>query len=426
MKAWRALGRFRAGEPLRPWLLAIVANEARNRRRGAGRRRAARRAAWRGVAAASGPAAPVPARAARDPPHRGPTLLVAAERRAGSAGRAGRAARRRSARARLPLPARLGEAETAAALGVRAGTVKSRTSRALGRLREALGEERDAELELELRALDPGWPATPDLATAVLARIESEAASGVTDVARPTDEQRAAPGEAPPGRGARLGAWRRPRRLALALLLLLGGAFAIPPARAAILDLLGHRRHAHRAARAGGHPAPVVPGAALGEGLGLGDAVTAAEARRRAGFTPGPPRALGRPDAIFFADSPPDGGRVSYLYRAGPGLPRAAETGAGLLVTVMLAQVSPFVEKLAGQGTRIERFRDRGDLVVRLSGAPHGVAYAGPGQEPIFEDQRLAGPTLLLERGDGLLVRVEGRVSRARALAVARSVSATP
>ena len=33
----------------------------------------------------------------------------------------------------------LGEAETAAALGVRAGTVKSRTSRALGRLRDALG-----------------------------------------------------------------------------------------------------------------------------------------------------------------------------------------------------------------------------------------------------------------------------------------------
>ena len=33
VKAWRALDRFRSGEPLRPWLLAIVANEARNRRR---------------------------------------------------------------------------------------------------------------------------------------------------------------------------------------------------------------------------------------------------------------------------------------------------------------------------------------------------------------------------------------------------------
>jgi RNA polymerase sigma-70 factor (ECF subfamily) len=36
----------------------------------------------------------------------------------------------------------LGEEETAAALGVRRGTVKSRTSRALGRMRSALGEER--------------------------------------------------------------------------------------------------------------------------------------------------------------------------------------------------------------------------------------------------------------------------------------------
>src|SRR4051812_29188758 len=38
VKALRALHRFRDGEPLRPWLLAIVANEARNRRRAAGRR----------------------------------------------------------------------------------------------------------------------------------------------------------------------------------------------------------------------------------------------------------------------------------------------------------------------------------------------------------------------------------------------------
>ncbi|HET9289076.1 MAG TPA: sigma-70 family RNA polymerase sigma factor, partial [Gaiella sp.] len=38
VKAHRALGRFREGSPFRPWLLRIVANEARNRRRSAGRR----------------------------------------------------------------------------------------------------------------------------------------------------------------------------------------------------------------------------------------------------------------------------------------------------------------------------------------------------------------------------------------------------
>src|SRR5205085_4587650 len=40
LKAWRALGRFRAEAPFRPWLLRIVANEARNRRRSGGRRAA--------------------------------------------------------------------------------------------------------------------------------------------------------------------------------------------------------------------------------------------------------------------------------------------------------------------------------------------------------------------------------------------------
>src|SRR5262245_27566335 len=40
VKAYRALGRFRRGAPFRPWLLRIVSNEARNRRRSAGRREA--------------------------------------------------------------------------------------------------------------------------------------------------------------------------------------------------------------------------------------------------------------------------------------------------------------------------------------------------------------------------------------------------
>ena len=38
VKAFYALGRFRAGEAFRPWVLRIVANEAKNRRRSAGRR----------------------------------------------------------------------------------------------------------------------------------------------------------------------------------------------------------------------------------------------------------------------------------------------------------------------------------------------------------------------------------------------------
>ena len=38
VKAYRALRRFRPDAPFRPWLLTIVANEARNRRKAASRR----------------------------------------------------------------------------------------------------------------------------------------------------------------------------------------------------------------------------------------------------------------------------------------------------------------------------------------------------------------------------------------------------
>jgi RNA polymerase sigma factor (sigma-70 family) len=129
IKARRALGRFRAGEPLRPWLLAIVANEARNRRRSAGRRAAlALRAA--GEARPSREAAPSPEAA-----------LLAGERRAALLDAIGRLREDDRTVIGCRYLLELSEAETAAALGVRPGTVKSRLSRALGRLRAELGED---------------------------------------------------------------------------------------------------------------------------------------------------------------------------------------------------------------------------------------------------------------------------------------------
>jgi RNA polymerase sigma factor (sigma-70 family) len=128
VKAWRAMGRFRSGAPFRPWLLAIVANEARNRRRSAGRREALvlRVAAERRPSdgAASPPEAAVLRAERRD-------LLLAALERLSDEDREVVGCRHLLG---------LGEKETAAALGLRRGTVKSRTSRALVRLRAELGE----------------------------------------------------------------------------------------------------------------------------------------------------------------------------------------------------------------------------------------------------------------------------------------------
>jgi RNA polymerase sigma factor (sigma-70 family) len=130
VKAYFALGRFRRGAPFRPWLLRIVANEARNRRRSAGRReRLALRVAGEDV---SGDAAPSPEMNAVASERRAALLAAIDELREGD---------------RLVIACRyfldLSEEETASVLGLRRGTVKSRLSRALERLRGRV-EVRDA------------------------------------------------------------------------------------------------------------------------------------------------------------------------------------------------------------------------------------------------------------------------------------------
>jgi RNA polymerase sigma factor (sigma-70 family) len=123
VKAWQALPRFRLGSPFKPWFLRIVANEAHNRRRSAGRVHAL---ALRATAAEpSGDVAPSPEEAALG--HEQQEALLAALQRL-------------EERDRDVLTCRyllqLSEEETATVLDLRRGTVKSRTARALERLRE--------------------------------------------------------------------------------------------------------------------------------------------------------------------------------------------------------------------------------------------------------------------------------------------------
>ncbi len=128
----------------RPWLVQIGVNEARNRRRAAGRR------------------AGLTLRLAPDPAETESAPSAESEALAGQD------------RARLPeavmqlreddqliIAARyflaLSEAETATALKLRRGTVKSRLARALGRLKRQLEDAMNSELELRLQALARRW-----------------------------------------------------------------------------------------------------------------------------------------------------------------------------------------------------------------------------------------------------------------------------
>lgn len=128
VRAYLALGRFRAGEPFRPWLLQVVGNEARNRRRARGRREGL---GERAIAAFRG----TPGAGTVPPPEL--EALAGETRREVREALAGL-----DDNERLVVTCRyllgLSESETAAALGIPAGTVKSRLHRGLRRLRHAL------------------------------------------------------------------------------------------------------------------------------------------------------------------------------------------------------------------------------------------------------------------------------------------------
>jgi RNA polymerase sigma-70 factor (ECF subfamily) len=125
IRAYHALPRFRRDAPLRPWLLTIVANAARNRRSAAARR----------PTLALSAAADRPSDDSAQSPE---AVAVAAEARREllAAVNALPDADRQVIAFRYFLD--LSEAEMAAALGCARGTVKSRLSRALGRLRQAI------------------------------------------------------------------------------------------------------------------------------------------------------------------------------------------------------------------------------------------------------------------------------------------------
>jgi hypothetical protein len=215
-----------------------------------------------------------------------------------------------------------------------------------------------SNLESALRELDVDWPATPDLATPVMARI-------------------AAPRR--PSRRKRIVAF------VVALMVVGGGTLAVSPAaRSTVLEWLGLKSVKIERTEP-----------RIGAGLDLGPAIALPAGTRV-------PKALHDPEA--YDTTLPDGSKVVSLVYEGP-----------ILVQIFRARVSPFIEKTVGMGANLERVPDG----YWITGA-HGFAYESP-SGGTFEPQRVADKTLLIERG-GLLIRVEGDISKARALEIAGSI----
>jgi len=220
-------------------------------------------------------------------------------------------------------------------------------------------------------------------------------------------------------RGRRPGRVPARRTLAIALaalLLMTGAAFAASPGlRHTVLDWLGLR--SVRIERVPRLPT-LQPGRAGGD-LGLGTRTTLTGARSHVGFLLLVPALA--PDEVYVAGAPA-GRRVTFVYAPRPGLPRARETHAGMLITQFRGDQPPgYLEKTLGPGTSAEQASVNGDPGVWIAGRPHEIVYRDASGNMDSDTLRLAGNTLIWHHGD-VLVRLEADVSKATALRIARSM----
>jgi hypothetical protein len=247
------------------------------------------------------------------------------------------------------------------------------------------------ELERALTRLgaDVAFPETPELAAAVAGRLAEPA----------------------PRRSV-------PRRRTLAVVLValavgVGAAMAVPAARTAILDFFGLRGATVTLVETLPEvSAPSVTALELGRPVRLG------EVSWPVVLVPADP---GPPAAVYLSDAVP-GGRLTLVWKPGPGLPRSQETDVGLLVTELRGEIPrPYVQKFVQGGTLVRRLRPGGKRAIWLEGGPHVVVFQSEEGSFVEDVSRLAGNTLLVEQ-DGLLVRIEGEIGLERALEIARSL----
>jgi hypothetical protein len=255
-----------------------------------------------------------------------------------------------------------------------------------------------AELERSLDQLRESiaWPATPPLAGRILARI-------------------ATPAQA-----------RRPRfrtqwALAAAVVLLAVAALiTYTPTRDAIASWINLHTIIIRVNQLPS-PSPQ-PSGPLGKRLGLGDPTTMAAAQAKVGWMVLVPAQLGTPDEVYYQVDAP-GGEVNLVYKSRPGMKASGYTGVAVLITEVSGKVDTnFFGKMLGQGTTIEDVTVNGHHGWWISGQPHEVFFADANGNFRSETLRLAANTLLIDDG-GLIVRIEGDLTKAQALEIAASLS---
>lgn len=265
--------------------------------------------------------------------------------------------------------------------------------------------QHDAGLEVRLVEAGRGavWPATPDIRSAVLARIAVEALV-------PGGRRSVGPGGrgSQPVRSSLAARWPRPvaRALILALvaLLVLAGIAAALGFRLPGLDI--------------GFTDRLPP---VGAGLNLGSPVPVAEARAVTKPRVLVPASLRAPDAAFVITV--DARRiVTLVYGAAPGAPILV--GSDLALTVMAVPGDTddmFLSKMLGPGSTIDEQAVGGSHGWWISGATHDLFIKNPDGSATLITSALAGDTLVFVR-DGTLYRLESALGREATVAIAESM----
>ena len=141
--------------------------------------------------------------------------------------------------------------------------------------------------------------------------------------------------------------------------------------------------------------------------IDFGEEVSREEAERRVGFELVD---VGQPDAVYVR-----GSRMASLVYGSVEKPR-------LVLSELRGRVwDGFVKKVGSSGTQIEQVTVDGERGLSISGDEHFVMFLDSHSGIRDERTFLAGTVLLWNRGD-MLLRLEGDLTRAEALELARSV----